>query len=62
MAAGDRTVGSTPRDSGFKDIEAAWKWNEANLSRALLPREVRVDTTDLSVMETVQRVIDIVRP
>jgi adenylate kinase family enzyme len=49
------------RDSGFRDIEAAWAWNQSELGREPLPHEVRLDTTESSVSETTARISGIVR-
>ena len=48
------------RDSGFRDLEQSWAWNVSETSRALLPREVRLDTTGLTIDETVGRVLEII--
>jgi len=48
------------RDSGYRDLERAWAWNNSILSRELLPHEIVVDTTDDTVPETVERVRQII--
>ena len=49
------------RDSGFKDLDAAWAWNQAELSRELLPHEVRLDTSFLSPEETLDKSKELIK-
>ncbi len=50
-----------PRDSGFRDVEAARKWNAAELYRPMLPFEHRLDTTGQSSEETVAIAESVIR-
>jgi chloramphenicol 3-O-phosphotransferase len=45
------------RDSGYRDVEKAWAWNNSILSRPPLPREVLLDTTHDTAAETMARII-----
>ncbi len=44
------------RDSGFRDVEKAIKWNRELRESQLLPNEHRIDTTKKSVHEAVEEI------
>ena len=48
------------RDSGFRNLDASWHWNQTEESRELLPQEIRIDTTDLTIEETTKKVLSII--
>ena len=55
----ERRMTDPTRDSGFNDIDRAWAWNRAELSRDLLPQETRIDTSDLDIQATRRAVINL---
>jgi len=46
----------SPRDSGWKDAEAAVQWNRELLQRSLLKNEHKIDNTRKSAIETAEEI------
>ena len=49
------------RDSGFRNVEAALAWNRSLLERPPVENEYKLDTTKLSVAETVEVVYQLIK-
>ncbi|MCB0187322.1 MAG: GNAT family N-acetyltransferase [Caldilineaceae bacterium] len=49
------------RDSGFRDADAALAWNRALLARPPVAHEYKLDTTALSVAQTVDAVLELLQ-
>ncbi len=47
------------RDSGFRNVEAALAWNRALLVRKTVANEYKLDTTHLSITETMEAVLQL---
>ncbi len=52
-----RRVLDETRDSGYRDWQAALAWNQRTLQRVLPPNEHRLNSTRLSVDETVDQIL-----
>lgn len=48
------------RDSGFRNFERAIEWNAHLKTRELYKNEFRLDNTKMTIMETVDRILEIV--
>ena len=49
------------RDSGFRDVEAALAWNRTLLDRPAVANEHKLDTTTLSIAESVDAVLHLIK-
>lgn len=46
------------RDSGYKDFEKAIEWNRREIDRPLLPNEIKIDNTNLTVDNVLKNILN----